>query len=59
MNYQILLKSQAAGEWINKDKISLVELEFDSQLEFIKFSHSRLHRKSTKAHLRDSSSLRR
>ena len=59
MNYQILLESYAAGEWINKDEISLLELELDSQLESIKFfAHSRLHRKSTKAHLRGSSYLR-
>ena len=36
MNYQILLESYAAGEWINKDEISLLELELDSQLASIK-----------------------
>ena len=40
MNYQILLESYAAGEWINKDEISLLELELDSQLESIKFSRT-------------------
>ena len=37
MNYQILLESYAAGEWINKDEISLLELGLDSQLESINF----------------------
>ena len=37
MNYQILVESYAAGECINKDEISLLELELDSQLESIKF----------------------
>ena len=40
MNYQILLLSYAAGEWINKDEISLLELELDSQLESIKYSRT-------------------
>ena len=40
MNYQILLESYAAGEGINKDEISLLELELDSQLESIKFSRT-------------------
>ena len=40
MNYQILLESYAAGKWINKDEISLLELELDSQLESIKFSRT-------------------
>ena len=40
MNYQILLESYAAGEWINKDELSLLELELDSQLESIKFSRT-------------------
>ena len=40
MNYQILLESYAAGECINKDEISLLELELDSQLESIKFSRT-------------------
>ena len=40
MIYQILLESYAAGEWINKDEISLLELELDSQLESIKFSRT-------------------
>ena len=38
MNYQILLESYANGEGINKDELSLLELELDSQLESIKFS---------------------
>jgi len=59
MNYQILLESYAAGEYINKDEISLLELELDSQLESIKFSQSTLQRKSTKTHLRGCSSMRR
>ena len=37
MNYQILLESYAAGEWINKDEISLLELELDSQLALLNF----------------------
>ena len=40
MNYQILLESYAAGECINKNEISLLELELDSQLESIKFSRT-------------------
>ena len=36
MNYQILLESYASGEGINKDELSLLELELDSQLESIK-----------------------
>ena len=40
MNYQILLESYAAGECINKDELSLLELELDSQLESIKFSRT-------------------
>ena len=40
MNYQILLESYAAGEGINKDELSLLELELDSQLESIKFSRT-------------------
>ncbi len=40
MNYKILLESYAAGEGINKDEISLLELELDSQLESIKFSRT-------------------
>ena len=40
MNYQILLESYAAGEGINKDELSLLELVFDSQLESIKFSRT-------------------
>ena len=37
MNYQILLESYAAGEGINKDELSLLELKLDSQIESIKF----------------------
>ena len=37
MKYQILIKRHAAGEYINKDEISLLELELDSQLKSIKF----------------------
>ena len=37
MNYQILLESYAAGEGINKDELSLLELEFDSQLELLSY----------------------
>ena len=40
MNYQILLESYAAGEGISKDELSLLELEIDSQLEFIKYSRT-------------------
>ena len=40
MNYQILLESYAAGEWINKDELSLLELELDTKLESIKFSRT-------------------
>ena len=40
MNYQILLESYAAGEGINKDELSLLELELDSQLASIKFSRT-------------------
>ena len=40
MNYQIWLESYGAGEWINKDEISLLELELDSLLESIKFSRT-------------------
>ena len=40
MNYQILLESYAAGEGINNDELSLLELELDSQLESIKFSRT-------------------
>ena len=40
MNYQILLESYCAGEGINKDELSLLELELDSQLESIKFSRT-------------------
>ena len=59
MNYQICLESYAAGEGINKDKQSLLELELDSKIESIKLSQTRLHRKSTKTHLRGCSSKRR
>ena len=41
MNYHILIESYAAGEWINKDEISLLELVLDSQLESIKFSRTK------------------
>ena len=40
MNYRILLESYAAGEAINKDELSLLELELDSQLTSIKFSRT-------------------
>ena len=40
MNFQILLESYSNGEDINKSELSLIELEFDSQLESIKFSRS-------------------
>jgi len=40
MNYQILLESYADGECINKDELSLLELELDSQLASIKFSRT-------------------
>ena len=40
MIYQILLESYAAGEDINKEELSLLELELDSQLESIKFSRN-------------------
>ena len=40
MNYQILLESYAAGEDINKDELSLLELELDSQLESIRISRN-------------------
>ena len=40
MNYQILLESYAAGEGINKDELSLLELELYSQLESIKHSRT-------------------
>ena len=40
MNYQILLESYAAGECINKDELSLLELELDSQLKSINNSCS-------------------
>ena len=40
MNYQILLESYAAGECINKDELSLLELELDAQLASIKFSRT-------------------
>tara|TARA_Y100001968_G_scaffold201678_1_gene185217 strand:+ start:322 stop:513 length:192 start_codon:yes stop_codon:yes gene_type:complete len=38
MNYQILIERYVAGESINKDELSLLELELFSQLESIKFS---------------------
>tara|TARA_Y100001968_G_C18704990_1_gene413048 strand:- start:139 stop:414 length:276 start_codon:yes stop_codon:yes gene_type:complete len=37
MNYQILHEDYAAGEGVNKDEILLIELEFYSQIESIKF----------------------
>ena len=37
MNYQILLDSYASGEGISKDELSLLELEFDSQLELLSY----------------------
>ncbi len=37
MNYQILIESFAAGGCINKDELSLQELELDSQLESLNF----------------------
>ena len=40
MTYQILPGSDTAGEGINKDELSLLELELDSQLESIKFSRT-------------------
>ena len=40
MNYQILLETYSAGEGFNKDELSLLELELDSQLESIKCSHT-------------------
>ena len=40
MNYQILLESYAAVEVINKDELSLLELEPDSQLESIKYTRN-------------------
>ena len=41
MNYQILLESYAAGEGINKGKLSLLELELNSQLASIKLSRTK------------------
>ena len=41
MNYQILLESYATGECINKDEISLLELELDSQLEYVRLSRTK------------------
>ena len=40
MSYQILLESYAANEVINKDELSLLELELDCQLESVKFSRT-------------------
>jgi len=40
MNYQILLESYAAGEGLNKDELSLLELELDAQLKSIKSSQT-------------------
>ena len=40
MNYQILLESYPAVEGINKDELSLLELELDSKHELIKFSRT-------------------
>ena len=40
MNYQILLESYAAGEKISEDELALLELELDTQIETLKFSHS-------------------
>ena len=60
MNYQILLESYAAGEGINKDELSLLKLELDSQLESIQYSRTQgCTEKGTKSHLRGSSRMRR
>ena len=45
MNYQILLEGYASGEGINKDELSLLELELESQLESIKFSQLKVAQK--------------
>ena len=51
MNCQILLESYAAGQCINKEKLSLLELGLDFQLEFINFFIAlKIAQKSTKTH---------
>tara|TARA_B100000945_G_scaffold107991_1_gene85551 strand:- start:249 stop:551 length:303 start_codon:yes stop_codon:yes gene_type:complete len=57
VNYQILLESYATGEGINKDKISLLELELDSQLESIKFSRTQYCTEIASKHICDAAQV--
>ena len=51
MNYQILFESYVSCEGINKEELSLLELELDSQLESIKFSRTQHCREKAPKHI--------